>query len=96
MADGEAPVPTGRTASQGVGITEAEDPALAPRGAPDTPLLMGNGAHMGRGRPECERHAAMVALAARIAQAVAAEDFALATRILAEAWRLATAGGEEA
>jgi hypothetical protein len=95
MPQADAPVSTGRTDSQGLGITEAHNPALAPLGAPAAPSLMENGARMGRGRPEDETHAALAALGGRLAAAVADKDLALAAHLMEEARRLAEMGVEE-
>ncbi len=90
MTGGESPILTGRTESQGLGITEPEDRALAPPDAPAAPLIMGNGAHMGRGNFPVSEHTANAVqdLGRRIAEAVAAGKFELARTLTEEAIRV--------
>jgi hypothetical protein len=90
MPPGEAPILTGRTESQGLGITEADVPALAPRGASAAPLLTQNGAHMGRGMlPVSDRVAtALGHLGRQVADAVVEGDFERARELTEAAIQL--------
>jgi hypothetical protein len=90
MAAGEAPVSTGHTESQGLGITEAEVLAPGPWCAPAAPLLTGNGAHMGRGQLPERETASVVAIqevAQRIAEAIATAEFDRARALMEDAIR---------
>ncbi len=80
-----APDDTGRTDSQGLGITEAPAPAPPPRGAPAAPPPTENGAHMGRGVPIPGVSGPRRPLDDLVLEAVLRGDLALALRLLEEA-----------
>ena len=90
MPPGDALVSTGRTESQGLGITEERDRALGPPDAPAAPVVMGNGAHMGRGKlPVGEATTATLEeLGRNMAEAVARGEFERARQFTEEAIRL--------
>jgi hypothetical protein len=90
MPPGDAPVSTARTESQGLGITEAQNPPPGARAAPSAPSVTGNGAHMGRGRlPVSEAIAAAIEeLARQVAEAVGKGEFERARELTEEAIRL--------
>jgi hypothetical protein len=94
-AERRAPLSTGRTESQGLGITEAQDLPPGAQGAPSAPPGMGNGAHMGRGKLPvnvCDA-AALEELGRQVAEAIALGQFDRARELTEEGIRLrATAG----
>jgi hypothetical protein len=89
MTPSDAPVSTGRTESQRLGITGAQDPPPAAQGAQSAPPGTGNGAHMGRGRlPESEGEAAALdELGRQVAEAVARGEFQRARELTEDAIR---------
>jgi hypothetical protein len=89
MTLGETPVCTDRTGSQGLGITGAQDPGVAPTGAPAAPFLTGNGAHMGREKLPISEGvlAALEYLGRLVAEAVARGEFEHARALTEEAIR---------
>ncbi len=93
MPPADAPDSTGRRASQGLGITEGEYPPPSASGAPAAPVLMGNGAHMGRGKlPVSEVVASVLEdLGRRVAEAVARCEFERARELTEEAIRIRAA-----
>lgn len=93
MPPAAAPVPTGRTDSQGLGITEEQDAPLGAQRSPAASGGMGNGAHMGRGRlPEGETgSAALEEFGRQVAAAVARGDFDRARQLTEASIRLRTA-----
>ena len=94
MPPADAPCPTGRTESQGIGITEAQDP---PPGAQDAPVASGgmeDGTHMGRGKLPVS---ATIAVALeqqgrQVADAVARREFEWARELTEAAIRLRSTG----
>ena len=93
MPPADARVSTGRTESQGFGITEARNPPRAAQDAPSAPPGMGNGAHMGRGKlPSSEGILdALEELGRQVAAAVARGEFERARQLTEAAIRLRTA-----
>ncbi len=89
MPPADAPVSTGRTESQGLGITEAWDPPRPAQDARAAPSGTGNGAHVGRDKlPVSEAVAgALQVLGRQVAEAIASGDFERARKLTEEAIR---------
>jgi hypothetical protein len=89
----DAPVSTGRTESQGLGITEPLDPALGTSGAPAVPRGIGNVAPVGRGGGGAVGVAdELLELGTRIAEAISRGEFERARELTEEAIQAHAAG----